>query len=140
MYCDRRTYTDFDGNVRTENFYFNLTEADLLKLEVNQEGGLAEYLQAIIDAKDTKQIMNAYMKIIDVSYGEKDPTGKYLVKNDTVLAKYHATQAYSDLYIELLQNGDKGAAFIAGITPKKTKIEAPVVPPNISPLTPNAVF
>ena len=39
------TYYDFDGQQRTEDFYFNLTEAELTELEYSMNGGLSQLLE-----------------------------------------------------------------------------------------------
>ena len=51
-------YTDYNGVEREEDFYFNLTEAELVDMDMDENNGLAEKLQKIIDSKDIKQIMD----------------------------------------------------------------------------------
>ena len=51
------TYTDYNGLERTENFYFNLSKAEVLEMEMSTAGGMAESIQKIIDAKDTPAII-----------------------------------------------------------------------------------
>ena len=39
------TYTDYNGSERTEDFYFNLTKAEIMEMELSTSGGLAEMLR-----------------------------------------------------------------------------------------------
>ena len=54
------TYTDFNGTVRTEDFYFNLTQAELSEMELSVDGGLDEKLRKVVAALDGKQIIDFF--------------------------------------------------------------------------------
>ena len=51
------TYTDFDGNERTEDFFFHLTEQELTEWQFSIDGGLSGALERIINSKDQKKII-----------------------------------------------------------------------------------
>ena len=51
MYTITKTYKDWNDVERTEDFRFNLTKAALMEMQYEQEGGMREYLQKIIDAR-----------------------------------------------------------------------------------------
>ena len=38
------TWTDYDGKEITEDFYFNLTRAEVMEMELGTEGGLEQLL------------------------------------------------------------------------------------------------
>ena len=38
------TYKDYNGTERTEDFYFNLTKAEVMEMEMSTSGGLARTL------------------------------------------------------------------------------------------------
>ena len=40
-------YTDYDGNEREEDFYFNLSKAEVTEMELSKEGGMSEYIKKI---------------------------------------------------------------------------------------------
>lgn len=111
------TYTDFDGVERTESFYFNLTKAELTEMELGTEGGLAEKLQRIVDAKDAPVILRTFKELILKAYGQKSDDGRRFVKNERIRDEFAQTQAYSDLFMELSTNADAAAAFVNGIVP-----------------------
>lgn len=123
------TYTDYDGETRTENFYFNLTKAELAELNLTTEGGLQNLLQRIIDSKNVPEIIKWFKKIILMAYGEKSPDGRRFIKNEELTEEFVQTEAYSELFIELLNDEKAAADFINGLLPKMDKpaIPAPVV-------------
>ena len=115
------TYTDFLDEERTETFRFNLSEAELMKWELSKEGTLTEHIKRIQETVDIPKLIDLYSELIDRSYGIMDPTGRKFVKTKEALEDFKATNAYSDLYMELATNQDKGAEFIAGVVSNKLK-------------------
>jgi hypothetical protein len=111
------TYVDFDGITRTEDFYFNLTKAEVTEMEMSTEGGLAKMLEKIVAAKDSKRIIEVFKDLILKAYGEKSPDGKRFIKNQELRDAFAQTEAYSELFMELATNADASAAFVNGIVP-----------------------
>lgn len=111
------SYTDFDGNKRTEDFYFNLTKAEVAELEMSSEGGLSKMLEKIVAEQDGKRIVEIFKDLILKAYGEKSLDGKRFVKNQEVKDAFAQTEAYSDLFMELATNAEASAAFVNGIIP-----------------------
>ena len=111
------TYTDFNGVERTEDFYFNLTKAEVLKMEMGVKGGLAEQIKRIVDTKDQPAIIEVFEDLIQKAYGVKTPDGRGFLKRPEDLESFISTQAYSDLYMELATDDVKAAEFINGIVP-----------------------
>lgn len=115
------TYPDFLDEERTETFRFNLTEAELMKWELSKEGTLTEHIKRIQETVDVPKLIDLYSELIDRSYGIMDPTGRKFVKTKEALEDFKATNAYSNLFMELATNQDKGAEFIAGVVSNKLK-------------------
>lgn len=111
------TYTDFDGNERTEELYFNLTKAELMELQMSEIGGLEKRLKGIIMAQNGVEIMKFFKDIFLNSYGVKSPDGRRFIKNDEVREDFEQTEAYSQLFMELVTDADKMADFIKGVIP-----------------------
>ena len=65
------TYTDFDDNERTEDFYFNLTKAEITEMEMSTEGGLVKTIEKIVQTQDAKRLIEIFKDLILKSYGEK---------------------------------------------------------------------
>ncbi len=118
MFKKTMTYTDYDGNERTEDFYFNLTKAELLDMEMSTEGGLEKMINKIISTKDTVKIIAVFKDLIARSYGEKSADGKRFIKSKELTEAFMQTEAYSDLFMELATNTKSAEDFVNGITPK----------------------
>jgi len=124
MYKKTMTYTDYDGNERTEDFFFNLTKAECIKLQLGTDGGLEKMLQKIIAEQDVPRIIPIFEKIILDAYGEKSPDGKRFIKSKELSEAFSQTEAYSDLFMELATDADAAAEFINGIVPQVASQEA----------------
>ncbi len=114
-------YEDFDGNQRTEDFYFNLTEAEITELELSMNGGLSQMLEKIIQENDQKKIIEYFKRIVLMSYGEKSLDGKHFVKSDEIRQGFASTAAFSEIFMELASDADAAVAFVNGVMPRKLK-------------------
>lgn len=124
MYTITKTYKDWNDVERTEDFRFNLTKAALMEMQYEQEGGMREYLQKIIDAKDQKELMRMFKDLVLRAYGEKSDDGKYFIQNEDTKARFAATPVYSEIFMELSTDSDKASAFVNGIMPADISKEA----------------
>ena len=113
------TYVDFSGTERTEDFYFNLSKAEVIEMEMGVVGGLAEMLKRIVAAQDTKTIFETFKEILLKAYGERSPDGKRFIKSPELSEQFTQTEAYSVLLMELLTDPTYAAVFTEGILPKK---------------------
>lgn len=111
------TYTDYNGQERTDSFYFNMSKAELAEMQLTLDGGFEAYIQNIIDAKDGATMVKLFKDIILMSYGEKSLDGKRFVKNEEVRDGFAQTEAYSVLFMELISDDKAAAEFINGILP-----------------------
>lgn len=64
MLTKKITYVDYNGTERTEDFYFNLTEAEVMEMELSTTGGLAEMITRIVEAQDIPAIIKIFKEII----------------------------------------------------------------------------
>ena len=112
------TYVDYLGNERTEDFYFNLTKAEVTEMEMSRNGGLVATIEKVVAEKDAKQIIEIFKDVILKSYGEKSLDGKRFIKNDELREAFSQTEAYSDLFMELATDAEAAAAFINGVVPQ----------------------
>ena len=111
-------YTDYNGVERKEDFYFNLSKAELTEMELSTAGGLAEMIQKIVDTQDTPKIVKIFKDLVLKAYGEKSLDGKRFIKNDEIREAFSQTEAYSELFMELEREANAAAAFVNGIVPK----------------------
>lgn len=122
MYVKEIEYTDFNGVTRKEKFYFNLTKAEILDMELGKTGGLTEYIQKILAAQDTPEIMALFKKLLLKSYGVKSDDGRRFIKNDQIREDFEQTQAFSDLYMTLALDDNEAAKFVNAIVPADMKV------------------
>ena len=118
------TYTDYSGNERTEDFYFNLSKAEVMEMEMSTSGGLAQMIQRIVASQDAPAIIDIFKKLILKAYGEKSPDGKRFVKSEELSTAFSQTEAYSQLFMELATDADEAAKFVNGIVPAEAAKQA----------------
>ena len=111
------TYTDYNGVERKEDFYFNLSKAEVMEMELSTTGGLAEMIKRIVAAQDQPAIIKVFKDLILKAYGEKSPDGKRFIKSPELSDAFAQNEAYSILFMELATNDDAAAKFINGIVP-----------------------
>lgn len=119
------TYTDFNDVERTEDFYFNLSEVEILEMEAeaSTSGGLAEMFRKMVRDNDHKNLMRVFKDLILKSYGEKSSDGKHFLKIDEngnpLSVGFSQTNAYVKLFMEVSSDADTASNFINGIIPQK---------------------
>lgn len=111
------TYTDYNDVERTEDFYFNLSKAEVMEMQMSTTGGLAEMIQRIVAAQDAPAIIKVFKDLVLKAYGQKSPDGKRFIKNEALTEEFAQTEAYSQLFMELATDADAAAAFVNGIVP-----------------------
>lgn len=118
-------YTDYNGTKRTEDFYFNLSKAEIAEMELEIPGGMTTMLQRITAAQDTPSLIKIFKDLILRSYGVKSDDGKRFIKSQQLKDEFSQTEAYSELFMELATNAEAASAFVNGILPsdvaKETK-------------------
>ena len=111
------TYKDYNQVERTEDFYFNLSKAEVMEMEMSTSGGLAEMITRIVAAQDQPAIIKIFKDLILKAYGEKSPDGKRFIKSDELSIAFSQTEAYSQLFMELATDAEAASAFVNGIVP-----------------------
>ena len=118
------TYTDYNGDERTENFYFNLTKAEMMEMELTADGGLENMLDKMRNERDMKKFLVFFKGLILKAYGEKSPDGKRFIKSEEISAGFEHTEAYSELFMQLYSNPKELGEFLIGIIPGDIAKEA----------------
>lgn len=110
-------YVDYNGVERVEDFYFNMTKAEVAEMEMSVEGGFSKMLEELIASKDNVRIVQLFKEMVLKSYGEKSPDGRRFVKSKEISEAFAQTEAYSEIFMELALNEEAAAAFVNGIMP-----------------------
>lgn len=121
MYKKLMTYEDFDGNERTEELYFNLTEQEVTEYQLSHNGGITTLINRIIQAQDWKSMVEYWKEFILMCYGVKSDDGRRFVKNDAVREEFASTNAFSDLFMLLSTDDNEAAKFVNNVLPKKMR-------------------
>lgn len=137
------TYTDFDGVERKEDFWFNLTKAEMVEYDAaySDRGGIMKYLTWLVENQKQNELIKAFKDLILRSHGERTSNGRF-VKSQEIRDSFMATEAYSELFMEITANEENASAFInglfAGIPELKgkdlTKLQAETTSAVITPL------
>lgn len=110
-------YVDYNGVERVEDFYFNLSKAEVAEMELSVEGGFSKMLQELVNSKDNVRIVQIFKDMVLKAYGEKSPDGRRFVKSKDISDAFAQTEAYSEIFMELALNEEAAAAFVNGIMP-----------------------
>jgi len=86
-------------------------------MELEIEGGFNAYLRRIVSGQNMPEIVKTLKAIILKAYGEKSPDGKRFIKSKELSESFAQTEAYSQLFMELMSDAEAGAKFINGILP-----------------------
>jgi hypothetical protein len=111
------TYTDYNGKERTEDFYFNLTKAEIVEMELSESGGLAKHIEKLTKEEDGAKIIELFKTVIEKAYGVKTDDGRRFRKSKELFLDFAETPAYDLLFMELSQDAKLAAAFMNGIVP-----------------------
>ena len=129
-------YVDYNGTERTETHWFNLTEAELMEMELSTTGGLAEMMQNLIEAQDMPSIFRIFKDLVLKAYGQRAADGRRFIKTENgrkLADEFAETEAYSIIFTELATNADEAAKFINGVVPQQLadKAKANPIPPAV---------
>lgn len=113
------TFTDYFGEERTQDFYFNLTKSELMEMNLSADGGVERLVEKIIQTNDRKKLVTYFKEMVLKSYGEKSDDGFQFMKGEEITKRFEQSPAYDQLFMELVTDADKAADFINGIVPKE---------------------
>lgn len=117
MFSDSITYTDFDGNERTEVLYFNISPSEAMELEIKYPGGYANKLQRDIDRGDNQAVIQDMIDFVKLSYGVKSDDGRKFVKSIENYEDFVSTNAYEEFLQKFLADPDYALKFIVSAFP-----------------------
>lgn len=116
------TYRDYNDETVTEDFYFSLSKAELIEMEmVAGDGGLAPMLAKLIAEDDKAEILKTFKEIILGAVGQRSDDGRRFVKNQQIRDEFEQTPAFSDMLVEFYTKADEAARFVSGIVPSDLK-------------------
>lgn len=120
------TFTDYNGNEKTEEYRFHLSKADLMEMELETEGGMQKAINTIVEKEDTKGLAEMIKNIILKAYGELSDDGNVFLKykdGHRLSDDFRQTEAFSELYLELNTNEESLVDFVNGVIPASLRQE-----------------
>lgn len=131
MFKQTIEYTDFNGAERKEDFYFHLSSPEVLRLEAEIGRPISEHTKELVDNKDMKKLLDFLEKMILNSYGKKTSDGKSFHKSKELRDEFEYSQAYAELFEQLLTNPDLARKFGESVAdngkPRKNQVSPQVV-------------
>lgn len=122
MFSVTKTFTDYNGNEKTETYWFNLNKAELAKLALGPAGGLDVMLKEMINANEIGKAIDVFESIVLMAYGKKTPDGRF-VKQDAdghnLSDDFKTSASYPDFLMDMVVDPDSMIAFINGCVPKE---------------------
>lgn len=115
------TYTDYNGNQVTEDYYFHFTEAELMEMQLGEYGGFSQRIQKIVNAADQPALIKLVKEFVLDAYGVKSADGKRFMKNEELRTAFLECPAYSQIFMELAIDDVKAAEFVNGVVPEHMK-------------------
>ena len=126
-------YQDFNGIERSEDFYFHLSTPEVVRLEAKLGTTIEEYTKTIANQQDLTKMLDFLEDLVLGSYGKKTSDGKSFIKNQELRTEFEYSQAYAELFEEILLNKDLAVKFGEGVAEtsrskrKKNTVEPKIV-------------
>lgn len=119
MLTKKIKFKDFNDTERTEEFTFNLTKAEVMKLiTTNGDYTIDKYLQRLTTERNGRKIIEMFEDIIHMAYGVISLDGRRIEKTEEIWRNFSETEAYSVLFTEIVTDAKKAAEFVNGIIPQ----------------------
>lgn len=120
MLAKKIQFTDYDGQKREGTYYFNLNKAEVIMwLTTAGEYTLDKVLLRLSEERNGRKIMETFEDLIHRSYGKKSLDGVRFEKTEEIWNEFRQSEAYSELFVELVTDAKKAADFINGIIPSE---------------------
>lgn len=113
-------YEDYNGASHKETLYFNISAAELLRLQSTTPGGYHAYIQRVVDSQDTGEVWTTFEDLIRISYGVKSDDGMHFMKirdGHKLVEDFIDTPAYDAFMMDIITNAELAAKFVDGVLP-----------------------
>lgn len=115
------TFNDYNGTERTEDFYFDMSKPEIVRMQSSTKGGYDVQLKSIAADLNGALIMDFFENFIAKAYGEKSDDGRRLMKSEEISKAFMETPAYEILFMELVTNDIAAADFVNAVMRTKTE-------------------
>lgn len=115
MHKEIITYTDLNDVQRTEDFYFDLSKPEIVKMQASTKGGYDVQLKSVAASEDGALIMSFFEDFIKAAYGEKSEDGRRFMKSEEISRSFMETPAYEVLFEKLVTDADAASKFVNSV-------------------------
>lgn len=127
MFKKQITYTDFNGTERKEDFYFHMSVQEATRLQAKHNGQpLDIYAKNLAANQNVEEMIKFIEEIMLTSYGKKSDDGKSFVKSPAIRTEFEYSQAYAELFEELLTVPETAEKFAKGVATQTKDMVRPV--------------
>lgn len=119
------TYTNWNGEEVTEDFWFHLSKSECVEMTYTTPGGFDAYIKRIVAAKDVPTLIKEWKKLVLMAYGKKSADGKRFMKDDEIRREFVESPAYDIIFMEFVTDDKAAAEFVNGILPEMPKDHQP---------------
>lgn len=118
------TFKNYEGVTVTGNYYFNLTLAECVELQLAYPGGFEGFITKIMTSTEDEEglstenaasLMRVMKDFIKRSYGIR--SGDDFLKTEEASGAFMSSEAYSSLFMDVVTDAQKGSEFINGVMP-----------------------
>jgi hypothetical protein len=113
MFKHAITYVNFNGDEKTEDFYFHLSMPEVTRLQAELGKPLDEYAKEA--SSNMKEMIDFLERIVLSSYGRKTSDGNSFHKSKELRENFEHSQAYAELFEQLITDQEFAKRFSAGI-------------------------
>lgn len=113
-------YEDFNGEEQTEELYFHLNKAEVTAMNF-KAGDIQQRLKMLLATGRRGAIIEWFEEIIIKSYGIKSEDGTQFIKSQEAIDRFKYSNAFSELFLDLVSNPTNAEEFIAGVIGKSAK-------------------
>lgn len=117
-------YTDFNGTERTEDFYFHISVQEVARLEAKFKGmSIETYAKTLAANQDMEEMVKFMEELVLSSYGKKSEDGRSFMKSPKLREEFEYSQAYAELFEELLSVPEMAEKFASGIATQTKQLK-----------------
>jgi hypothetical protein len=117
-------YSDWDGKPTSKTYYFHLSKAKIVEMKLsldaeNDTQGVDDYFKQIINAKSAVEALQLFKDLVKMAIGQMAEINdsKRFIQNDDIWDEFTQTGAYSEFFMELLQDPTYAGRFFISILP-----------------------
>lgn len=116
------TFQNLDDEEVTEDFYFQITKAEVAEKALIEGEGYYERLRDLSVEKDGAKIISHFKAILASAVGRRE--GQIFKKSQEITDYFMFSGAYDAFFMGLMEKPDSGASIIAAMLPKDAQEEA----------------